>query len=269
MKVVILAAGYATRLSEVTNNGEIAKTVLPIKKEGKIQPMLYFLLDKINEIENRDIEIDEIIVATNGKYFKQIEEICNSYKSEIPIKVISNGTFSKEEALGANGDLQFINKKLSTTDNVLVVASDNYFDFKLSDLVKKFLEKREETALDISMIVSKQFPLSQMEYVQKGFAMLKVSASGKIESMIEKPLISIGRMVDSQQGAIACYLLNKKHLDKVDEYMEIYKDNKQKRDALGHFIGWLADNFDVYNFSFSGEFVDIGTPEQYYEALNG
>ena len=61
MKAVILAGGYANRLRSVTDNGRIAKTLLPIDVEGKTQPILYFLLDKIHSLKG----VDEIIGVVN------------------------------------------------------------------------------------------------------------------------------------------------------------------------------------------------------------
>ena len=75
MKVVILAAGYATRLTEVTNNGKIAKTLLPIEVDGQQKPILHFLLDKVQALPN----VNQLIVITNSLYIKDIYNSIQTY----------------------------------------------------------------------------------------------------------------------------------------------------------------------------------------------
>src|SRR5438105_6341976 len=58
MKALILAAGYATRLSPLTDS--IPKMLLPLAG----RPMLDYLLDWIHEVE----EIDEIHLVTNARF---------------------------------------------------------------------------------------------------------------------------------------------------------------------------------------------------------
>lgn len=265
MKVVILAAGYATRLRSVTNNGEIAKTMLPISAEGKTQPMLYFLLDKINKINEDEDIVDEVVIITNEKYVDQLTKASENYNKGVKISVMSDGTTSTADALGANGDMRFVNNRMKSDEPVLIVASDNYFEFELKDLINHYEDKQDETNKALSMIVSIEFPPEQLEYGQNGFAMLTEDENGKVTSMVEKPLKFYGKMVDSNKGAIACYVLDKSHYDLINRYMEIYKDDKNLRDSMGCFMSWLANHIPVYNFSYSGKFYDIGTPDQYYE----
>ena len=59
MKVLILAAGYATRLYPLTEN--TPKALLPIKGIT----ILDHLLNKIKKID----EINEIIIITNNKFY--------------------------------------------------------------------------------------------------------------------------------------------------------------------------------------------------------
>lgn len=272
MKAVILAAGYATRLESVTEGGRIAKTMLPITKEGKTQPMLFYLLDKINAINEEKEIVDEIIVLSNEKYTSQIAKACSDYEREVggvEINVVSDGTTCKEEALGANGDLRLVNYLIKDDVSVLIVGSDNYFDFSLSDLVKAYKKKRKEVKKDISMMVSKEYPSEMRSTIQKNYGMLNVDSNGKVVNIVEKPLVTLGYEVESNLVSTACYLLDRQHFAKIDEYMSIFENDKKRRDSLGFYIGWLAENIDLYNFSFDSEFVDIGTPNEYYEALNG
>ena len=269
MKVIILAAGYATRLEPVTQ-GKIAKTLLPICAEGTKQPILYFILDKLFDYNERfGNTIEEINVLSNEKYAKSIKKACDEYlngaDSQIDINVVSDGTTCKEEALGANGDLKFINDKMSRfgEDNeVLIIAGDNYFDFDLADLIHDYYLARVNSISPITMVVSKDFPAEKRDYVHNGFAILEVDEDGRVLDMVEKPAKD-GIVMDSNKGAIAVYLMDRKHLDLIDNYMETYKDNPKLRDSIGYFISYLAKNTPTYNFSFSSRFVDIGTPAEF------
>ena len=269
MKVIILAAGYATRLEPVTK-GKIAKTLLPICAEGTRQPILYYIFDKLFYYNERFGDtIQEIYVLSNEKYKESIEKACEKYlesaEINIPINVVSDGTTCKEEALGANGDLKFMNDHMSrnSTDNdVLIIAGDNYFDFDLVHFFHDYYLAKVNSNSSITMVVSKEFPEEQREYVHNGFAILDVDEDGRVLSMIEKPAKD-GIKLDSNKGAICMYLMDRKHLDLIDKYMETYKDNPKLRDSIGYFIGYLAKNTPTYNFSFNSNFVDIGTPEEY------
>ena len=59
MKIILLAAGYATRLYPLTLN--CPKPLLPIAG----RPMLDYILDAVVPIEG----IDEVIVVTNSKFY--------------------------------------------------------------------------------------------------------------------------------------------------------------------------------------------------------
>ena len=59
MNVLILAAGYGTRLYPLTEN--TPKPLLPIKD----RPLIDYLIDKIKHRE----DINQIIVVTNGKFY--------------------------------------------------------------------------------------------------------------------------------------------------------------------------------------------------------
>ena len=269
MKVIILAAGYATRLEPVTQ-GKVAKTLLPICAEGTRQPIIYYIFDKLFYYNERfGKTIQEINVLSNEKYKDSIEKACEEYlegaEVNIPINVVSDGTTCKEEALGANGDLKFMNDHMSrycTDNDVLIIAGDNYFDFDLVDFFHDYYLARINSDTPITMVVSKDFPEEQREYVHKGFAILDVDEDGRVLDMIEKPAKD-GIHLDSNKGAICMYLMDRKHLDLIDKYMEEHKDNPKLRDSIGYFISYLAKNTPTYTFSFSSRFVDIGTPEEY------
>ena len=123
---IILCAGYATRMSPLTDN--FPKPLLEVA--GK--PVLNYLIDQLSEFK----ELDEIHIVTNDKYYKHFLEW--SKKQEMEIQIHNDGTKSNDDRLGAIGDLDNIMKKLNP-DKALVTAADNIFRFKLSLLWNQML----------------------------------------------------------------------------------------------------------------------------------
>ena len=264
MKVIILVGGFGTRIESVAKGR--AKTLLPIYVDGKYQPIFYFLLDKINRANKVINDIDEAVVITNDKYYIQMISACDQYKlnnidNSIPIRVISDHSTCNENRLGANGDLQFANDRLGETDDVLILAGDNYFDFELSDFIKFYQQKKEIDA-NPTVIAAKQFEEEKKEYVHKSFAIVELDKTGKVTEMVEKPAL-IGKEMNSNLGAIALYVMTRKNFNLIDEYLKSCADNPKGRDAMGHFAGYLSKNTATYSFTFDGEFIDIGTVEEY------
>ena len=258
MKAVILAGGYANRLRSVTNNGEIAKTLLPIEAEGKCQPILYFLLDKIKDLKN----VDEIIVVVNDMYYSQIKEACKKYKIKTKFTIVSDGSNGPDEAKGANFAIFTANKAISkeSQDTILVMASDNYFQFDLNKFVDKYNEISSSVCEPINMVISKVYPDSAREFIAKNFGILNIGYDKQIISLDEKPGIE---NLKTNNVSLALYLFNRLDLNKIVEYMQQNNNDKKKRDSLGYFINYTIHNSPTYTYEIDGEFCDIGTPEEY------
>ena len=257
MKAIILAAGYANRLRSVTNDGAIAKTLLPIEIDGKGQPILYFLLDKIK----RTKDISETIVISNQKYYKQIKEACENYPMD-NISIISNGTKDPSEAKGANADLSLALELLNdSNEDVLVLASDNYFEFELDDLVK-YYNSLNEFEDNVNIVASKKYPESMKSYIADKFGILDTSSNKKVVSLDEKPGIE---NIKTTNVSLALYIFNREDFNKLDTFLDIYKDDKKKRDSLGYFINYMIHNTNMYTYEFDTAFYDIGTPDEYYQ----
>lgn len=272
MKIVILAGGYATRLESRTNGGEVAKTLLPITVEGKTQPILYFILDKINQIQTVK-DISEIIVVTNAKYYNQIKEACKEWKVNNPRKngellftILNDGSKNKSEAIGANMDMNLANRYISpnSEEHILVMASDNYFDFDLDDFLI-YGQYKEIMHGPSNLVVSKVYPDSDREFIAKNFGILNLGAENHILSLDEKPGIENCK---SNNVSLALYLFNRHDFALLDHYLTLKQDNKKERDSLGYFINYLVQNAKSFTFPHLGTFYDIGTPDE-YDKLSG
>ena len=114
MKNIVIAAGYATRLGELTKN--FPKPLLEIGHNT----ILGRMLDDIDTIP----EIDEHIIITNHRFAHIFDEWAAKQHYTKPITIIDDGTSTNETRLGAVGDLLFTMDKLQLNDDLLVVAAN-------------------------------------------------------------------------------------------------------------------------------------------------
>ena len=98
MKNVVIAAGYATRLGELTKN--FPKPLLKIGEKS----ILGRMLDDIDRIH----EIDEHVIITNHK-FAPVFEVWRAKECrwKKPVTILDDGTETNERRLGAVCDLLF------------------------------------------------------------------------------------------------------------------------------------------------------------------
>ena len=95
MKNIVIAAGYATRLGELTKNFP-----KPLLKIGD-NTILGRMLDDIDRIP----EIDEHIISTNHKFAHIFEQWKLGTAYQKPITIIDDGTETNDTRLGAVCDL--------------------------------------------------------------------------------------------------------------------------------------------------------------------
>ena len=217
MQCVLLAAGYATRLYPLTEN--MPKALLKLGDKT----ILEMVTDKIDEVS----DVENIYIVTNEKFYKQFEKWCESYKGPKKVKVINDHTTSNE---------------------ILVMASDNIFDFSLCDFVDMYRSKNAD--MICAHTIENKEDLHSMGVVE-------LDGDGKVTSFEEKP-----KQPKSDLGVPPFYLYKRDTLPLIDEYLK----EGNNPDAPGHFIPWLIGKNDVYAYVFDAVRIDIGTPESYYDA---
>jgi glucose-1-phosphate thymidylyltransferase len=124
MKVIILAAGYATRLYPLTLTQP--KPLLPVA--GK--PMVEYVLDNLAPIGG----IDRIYVVTNAKFAGHFQKWSDGYRSagaKLQFTVVNDGSTDDTNKLGAIGDIHYVLQTQKVDDDLIVVAGDNLFSQKL------------------------------------------------------------------------------------------------------------------------------------------
>ena len=263
MKDIVIAAGYATRLGELTKNFP-----KPLLKIGE-NTILGRMLDDIDRIP----EIDEHIIITNHRFAPIFEEWVKtntiktntditdhtdnnksvqsersvvSYKK--PITIVDDGTETNETRLGAVCDLLFAMEKLQIDDDMLVVAADNLLFFSFQEFVD-FARKK-----GTSCIMCHEQP--SIEKLQRT-GVVELDDDMKVLGMEEKPLVP-----KSHWAVPPFYIYLKKDLDLVRHSVE----NGCGKDAPGNLAHYMVEHTTMHAWPMSAGRFDIGSLDTYYEA---
>ncbi len=239
MDVIILAAGYGTRLYPLTKDKP--KALIPVA--GK--PILEHILFRIEEING----VKKIVIVSNNVFYQNFVEWKKSYKANVEIKILNDGTSTNETRLGAIGDINFAITKENLDDDLMVVGSDNIFDFGLVHLHKFFHEKK-------SSVVA-LYDIVEKSKASNKYGVVITDENLRILDFHEKPSEPKSSLVST-----ACYIISKKDVEIFEHFI---RDNP-KIDNLGEFIKFLSAKKHVYGFVFSERWFDIGSHEQLKEA---
>ncbi|MDO8602238.1 MAG: nucleotidyltransferase family protein [Candidatus Omnitrophota bacterium] len=240
MKVLLLAAGYATRLYPLTLN--TPKPLLPVA--GKT--VMGYIFDLIEPLK----EVDEVFIVTNEKFFQNFEEWKKNFKSSKKITVIDDGTTSNETRLGATGDIAFVIEKENIKDDLLVLAGDNLFKADLSIFIKFCAAKRPSVTIGLYDI--KDLTLSAK------YGIVSVDRNDKIIDFKEKPANPLSTL-----AAMCLYFFPKEKLGIMKSYLGM--DNV--KDAPGYFLEWLYKREPMFGYIFKDKkWFDIGDKKSLEEA---
>ena len=238
MKNIVIAAGYATRLGELTRN--FPKPLLEIGSST----ILGRMLDDIDTIP----DITEHIVITNHKFAGIFEEWAGKQRYTKPVTIIDDGTETNETRLGAVCDLLYAMDRLKIDDDMLVVAADNLLFFSFREFVAFAKEK------DSSCIMCHEQP--DIEKLRRT-GVIVVNKNMKVLDMEEKPA-----MPKSHWAVPPFYIYLKKDLDLIRHSVE----NGCGKDAPGNLAHYMVQNTDIYAWPMSGGRFDIGSIDTYKEA---
>jgi len=240
MNVIILAAGYATRLEPLTL--KTSKSLLPVGNRLIIDR----ILEKISAVSG----IASIIyIITNAKFFENFKDWLKSSKYQKSVSLINDGTTSNETRLGAIKDMAMVIRDKKIDDDLLVVAGDNLFDFELGDFLRFAREKKDGVSIALHDIGTKD--------AAKNFGVVKIDGHNRVVDFSEKPQAPESTLIST-----GIYYFPKAKVLSVEKYVAM----QSKMDAPGYYIGWLSRADNVYGFAFSEDWYDIGTIESYKKA---
>ena len=242
MKNIVIAAGYATRLGELTKNFP-----KPLLKIGN-NTILGSMLDDIDAIP----DIDEHIIITNHKFAHIFNEWKDQQSYTKPITIIDDGTETNDTRLGAVCDLLFAMDKLQIDDDLLVVAADNLLFFSFRDFVD--FAKAKGT----SCIICHDQP--SIDKLQRT-GVVVLDEINKVLNMEEKP------EHPKSHWAVPPFYIYKKHdLDLVRHSVE----NGCGKDAPGNLAHYMVEHTVMHAWPMAGTGenlrFDIGSLDTYKEA---
>lgn len=240
MKVLLLAAGYATRLYPLTLDKP--KPLLPVA--GK--PVLEYSMDIVGSLK----EVDEIFIVTNRKFSGHFERWSREYKSSKKITVVNDLTTSNKDRLGATGDIEFVIEKMGIKDDLMVLAGDNIFMAPLKDFLDFSYSNRPFVSIGLYDV--KDIELSRQ------YGIVSIDENNKVLEFREKP-----SNPPSTLAAMCLYFFPKEKLDIVKTYLST--DNSQ--DAPGYFLQWLYRRESMFGYVFRDKkWFDIGDKKSYDDA---
>lgn len=241
MNILILAAGYATRLYPLTLNK--AKPLLEVA--GK--PMIEWVLDNLAPIP----DIETVFVVTNNKFANDFQVWADDYRNRQPklnFKIVNDGSMSDDDKLGAIGDLHFVLSHEKTRESdLLVVAGDNLF----SETLQEFAVAAKGHPATLAL-----YDVGDLEQIKK-YNNITLNESGAISHFEEKPANPTSTLT-----GIALYYYSKEILPMVDQYIA----EGNNADQPGRLIQWLYPKVAVNTWKVPGIWFDIGSKESLEEA---
>ena len=260
MKTIILAAGYATRLGELTKN--FPKPLLQIGQST----ILGRMLDDIDTIP----DITEHIIVTNHKFAPIFQKWAAEQHYTKPLRVIDDGTETNETRLGAVRDLLLAIKEtgmsagaspLNTEGNkkssllredlggsLLVTAADNLLDFSFQGFVD--FAKAKCTSC---IMCHHQPDIAKLQRT----GVIEVDADWKVLNMEEKP-----EKPKSHWAVPPFYIYLKKDLPLILDCL----NHGCGSDAPGNLAHYLAGLTTLHAYEMPGTRFDIGSLDTYEEA---
>lgn len=240
MKVVILCAGYATRLYPLTEN--MPKPLLPVRNK----PILEWILERVEKVAG----VEAVYLVSNQKFAGHFESWASKVKYPWPVTVVNDKTLTNETRLGAIGDLAYVIKtqKIDPCD-LLVIAGDNFFDFDLTLFVDFGNKKRPQGVIAVYDVHDRE--------LAKHYGLVRTDGSGKILEFQEKPSEPATTLASS-----GIYWLPQELWSLLDRYIA----SGHNTDQPGHYMRWLAETSGLFAFSLTGKWLDIGDLASYQKA---
>jgi len=241
VKLIVLGAGYATRLYPLTLNQP--KPLLPVA--GK--PMLEHVLDNLKSLTS----LDHIYIVTNAKFAGHFERWAEAYAGThkgAPITIINDQTTDEENRLGAIGDINLVLKQAQIEDDVIVVAGDNLFSHSLEQF-GQFCSSCRGPVLAV-------YDVGNLEEIRK-YNAIEIDDSDRITFFEEKPA-----QPKSTLTGIALYYYPRATLPLIRQYLE----EGNNADQPGRLVQWLYPRIPFYVWRVPGIWYDVGSKETLEEA---
>jgi len=255
MKVLILGAGYGTRLTrdlQTDSTGQysslidIPKPLLPI---GDLPLVSHWM----KQIEKCAI-IDTTYIVTNDSNQTSFKAWAEDWPE---VKLVSDGTKTNESRIGAVACINLAVQHFNINDHLLVIAGDTLFyeDFHLENIISEFLTLQNNIpgACLVTDVECRD------DEVHK-YGILETDSENRVIGFKEKPQPSETK---SRKQCPCFYLLSQDSLPLLNSFLEEKKNEPLKsRDATGNFIAYIYTRLALFTHRVSGRF-DVGGLQTY------
>jgi glucose-1-phosphate thymidylyltransferase len=228
MKCLILAGGFATRLYPLTINK--AKALI----EYKGRPVISHIIERLPR------EMD-ILVSTNKKFEKDFREWQKTIIRTVDIGI--EEALTDEQKKGAVGAVDYWIKVKNISEDLLIIAADNYFELDINELIASF--NVHDPLIVVYDIGDKDRACEIGKRCQLGL----VTMEGKrVVRFDEKPLTATSSIIST-----GIYIFPSRLFPVLQQYCR-----EGKRDNLGSFISFLLERDEVRAYLLKGKWLDIG-----------
>jgi glucose-1-phosphate thymidylyltransferase len=241
MKLLILAAGYATRLYPLTQNR--AKPLLEVAG----RPMIEHVLATTEGVH----EINQILIVTNEKFARDFETWATNYRQRHPrcppITVINDHSTDESNRLGAIGDIKFVIDSERVDEDLLIIGGDNLFKASLAEFTEFAVQHGPTLGV---------YDVGDLQQMKK-YGNVSVDNAGKITEFVEKP-----PQPRTTLAAMCVYFYPRSLLSQIDQYVK----EGNSCDQPGRLVAWLYQRRPVYAYPIRGRWLDIGSFETLEQA---
>jgi glucose-1-phosphate thymidylyltransferase len=241
MKLIILAAGYATRLYPLTLTQP--KPLLDVA--GK--PMLEHVIDNLRTIPH----LDHAYIVTNAKFADHFRRWSVSYRRpdlHINFTTVNDGSTDDSNKLGAIGDTHLVLARFGIEDDIIVVGGDNLFSEDLYEFGEYCREKNSP--------VLAVYDVGDLEEIRK-YNSIEIDDEGRITFFEEKPA-----QPKSTLTGIALYYYPRSTLSLIRQYIS----EGNNPDQPGRLVQWMYQRIPFYTWKVPGLWFDVGSKETLEEA---
>lgn len=241
MRVILLCAGFATRLHPLTVDRP--KPLLPVRG----RPLVDDLIDQLLATGR----VDRLVVVTNARFaghFEAWREARVRSTPELTLDLVNDGALDNESRLGAVRDLALALEVHPADGPTLVAAGDNLFRFDLP----AFLDDRAALPRNLILAYREADPARLR---RSGVAVL--GPEGRVERFVEKPAEP-----PADRACPPLYCLEPSALARLPEFLRAAPD----ADPPGGFLAWLVPREPVFAHEMRGSRFDVGSVEAYRAA---
>lgn len=234
MNVLVLAGGYGTRLGQLTLN--TPKPLLPVAG----RPILSRIAERVRNIKG----VKQLVVVTNAKFADHFHKWAGENKYPFAVQILNDGTTSNENRLGAVGDIQFaIEKGNLAGEDLMILGGDNLYSFDLNAFADFFRAKGDAGVM---------YDVGSLE-LAKLYGVAEVAPDGRVVGFAEKP-----KEPKSTLASTCLYAFKKADVPLFKRYLAEGND----KDKTGSFIAWVHKQVPFYGWTATGQWIDIGSPQE-------